>query len=498
MSDLFYSLFFFIGYSLLISLAKIVKLRGGTKIIEGLKMKKDMLLIVLAFVLFAVSETGYAATNYYVWRNNPSPTSPFTNWAWAATSIQDAVNLTLNNDVIYVTNGTYDTGGAVAPGYALTNRVMINKNITVTSMNGAAYTIIKGSPASGGGCGADAVRCVYLTNNAGGKISLFGFTLSNGYTMLSGDTLHDQSGGGLVFPAKYGSGNAVLLVQDCVLKYNTAAKEGGGAWINYGIFTNCTFTYNAATNSGGGAFVCYGQINNSTLMWNSTRTAYSYGGRAYLNGWGDIAMNYCTMMWNTSAYYGGGAYLTSNNKGGVNNCTIISNSAYYGGGAELQNDGYMRNSLVMRNTATYGGGVFLYAGGKLCNNTVVSNVNDGVYLSTTTPTNEVYNCVVWGNTRSDFYTGSPVGYSIVRHTCSAPAYSDPTLGGAGNINADPKFRGASADNYRLIGNSPCVNTGTNHANTGSFDRDDRIRIRYGIVDMGCYETIYDGSIYCVY
>ena len=53
-----------------------------------------------------------------------------------------------------------------------------------------------------------------------------------------------------------------------------------------------------------------------------------------------------------------------------------------------------------------------------------------------------------------------------------------------------------AGNYRLIANSPCINTGTNgNWMTNSYDRDGRTRIRYGTVDMGAYEKIYEGTIY---
>jgi len=50
--------------------------------------------------------------------------------------------------------------------------------------------------------------------------------------------------------------------------------------------------------------------------------------------------------------------------------------------------------------------------------------------------------------------------------------------------------------YRLRANSPCVNTGTNQGwMTNSYDLDGRMRIRYGTVDMGAYEAIYNGTIY---
>ncbi len=68
--------------------------------------------------------------------------------------------------------------------------------------------------------------------------------------------------------------------------------------------------------------------------------------------------------------------------------------------------------------------------------------------------------------------------------------------GTGNITNDPFFIDKDSGNWRLTPNSPCVNQGFNQDwMTNSYDLDNRIRIRYGTVDMGAYELIYEGSIY---
>jgi len=77
-----------------------------------------VLLIGLTVLAFAFTPMAQAQTNRFVWKDNPNPpVSPFTNWADAATNIQDAISACSSGDVVWVTNGTYDTpaGSQIGP-----------------------------------------------------------------------------------------------------------------------------------------------------------------------------------------------------------------------------------------------------------------------------------------------------------------------------------------------------------------------------------------------
>ncbi len=67
--------------------------------------------------------------------NNQMPTAPYTNWATAATTIQDAVDAAMGKDTVLVTNGVYASGGRAAFG-TTTNRVAITRSITTLVLAG--------------------------------------------------------------------------------------------------------------------------------------------------------------------------------------------------------------------------------------------------------------------------------------------------------------------------------------------------------------------------
>ena len=221
---------------------------------------------IAACVFAALTTLNLSAVTHYVWQSSPGPAPPYTNWATAATNIQDAVDAAAAGDEIVVTNGTYAGDSRVDP-YGVTNCVVVNKPLTLRSVNGPGVTIIDGS---------GVVRCVYLTNDA----VLVGFTLTNG---VAGD------GGGVYCE----STSAVL--SNCVLTGNWSAYDpdecGGGAY--GGTLNNCTLTGNSAYD-GGGAYG--GTLNNCTLTGNTANGYWfqSLGGSFFVSGAGGGAYG-CTL-----------------------------------------------------------------------------------------------------------------------------------------------------------------------------------------------------------
>jgi hypothetical protein len=234
-----------------------------------------------AGLLLSLSFTA-AATTSYVDVSNPAPAAPYTNWVTAATNIQAAVDASTAGDEVVVTNGVYQTGGRLASGSSMTNQVVVDKPITVRSVNGPAVTVINGQL---GGPGIRAVRCAYLTN---GPV-LSGFTLTNGWT--------SDNGGGVYCASSWGPhGPVVSVVTNCTLINNYAANDGGGAYDC--TLNNCTLTRNTAGLLGGGA---YSSTLNNCLV--TTNFSYAYGGGA--NG---CTMSNCTLIGNWARTRCGDAY----------------------------------------------------------------------------------------------------------------------------------------------------------------------------------------------
>ncbi|HEX5223237.1 MAG TPA: choice-of-anchor Q domain-containing protein [Verrucomicrobiae bacterium] len=386
-----------------------------------------------SFIFFSllVAMSTSAAVRY-VNVNSASPTPPYLSWATAATTIQDAVNAAVAGDQVLVTNGVYQTGGTAF--FEVTNRVFVNKAITIQSVNGPHVTIIQGQQVPGSTNGIGAARCIFLSSGA----RLSGFTLTNGATQMTGDSTYDQSGGGIL------CGSVLDTITNCVIAGNSAYNRGGGVYL--GKLIDCILSGNSA-GSGGGSFGS--TVNNCTLAGNS---AGSGGGTSR-----GILSN-CVLSRNTASAYGGGALGST-----LNNCTVTNNSAMEsGGGVSGDFNGpeicRLNSCLLRNNTANRsGGGAFFSA---LTNCTVTGNsamTSGGGVAGLNTYLSVLNNCIVYYNQARRLGDNFD-DYTTLNFCCTTPL----PFSGTNNLTAEPQLAG----NWHLNPGSPCRGAGSAAAATG--------------------------------
>ena len=173
--------------------------------------------MIKKIVLLVLCGTSALATTHYVDLNSPSPTSPYRDWATAATNIQDAVDAAGFGDTVLVTNGLY----------RLTDEITVSKALTIQSVNGPEVTIVNGQSYD---------RCFYFESYA---TVLSGLTVTNGYVI--------GNGGGV-----YGSSDA-YIVTNCIISGNSAyaySSCSGGGMYN-GTANNCIISGNSAYSESG-------------------------------------------------------------------------------------------------------------------------------------------------------------------------------------------------------------------------------------------------------
>ena len=268
---------------------------------------------VLSCKYYLVGETHYVSlTGTHRW--------PYATWAEAATNIQAAIDASIAGDSIIVTNGVYDSGGAVASGTYAMNRIMATFAVHIESVNGPTNTIIVGH----GPFGPAAVRCAYLAGGA----SLGGFTLTNGWAAPSAN-YYDMCGGGVYAEGGYvsnciisgnfaytdGGGAYGASLQSCVIAGNSADVMGHGGGANACTLERCVLSGNSARNGGG---ICRSTLYSCLLTGNQAPDKIGSG--------------------NGGAVYGGTLW----------NCTVVSNTAVRGGGI-CQAD--LHNCIVYYNSA---------------------------------------------------------------------------------------------------------------------------------------------------
>ncbi len=437
-------------------------------------------LAILAALVLTINPA-FAGRIVYV-DDNAAGNNDGSSWADAFNYLQDALTAAWSGDEIRVAQGVYkpDQGAGITSGdrtatFQLKNGITLKggyagegqpdpnardielyETILTGDLNGNDVAVNDPCDLQHEPTRAENSYHIVLSSAAGPNTVLEGFTIMDGKAVGS---YPGNEGAGM-----YNEGGSPTIV-NCTFYRNSAEGCGGGICDRNSspTLTNCWFEFNAAGNQGGGMVSVGGSHSSEPRVCNPRLTN-------------------CIFRNNSAGYRGGGMLITLSNAMLVN-CAFIANSAESTGGAfvNFHRSPTLVNCIILGNTARHCGGLISYSPGAT-----------------------LVNCILWSNHDSSGQEQSAQISHEYLHTKVAVNYScirgwTGTLGGTGNIGADPCFvspgywdaNGVWIDgDYHLLPGSPCIDAGDPNyiAEPNGTDLDGKPRIIGGRIDMGAYES----------
>ena len=383
------------------------------------------------------------------------------------TTIQEMINAAEEGDTVLVASGTYKGDG---------NRDLSfhGKNIFLLSEKGSEYTIID-CEALGRGFNFNSGE----TFNA----SISGFTVRNGLSDYRGASIYIcnsspfisncillngycPAGGGIYLESSFSTMNDCYIsrcdrmgiraeysdniIANCIIQENESGFLGGGLSFNETIVTisDCIITDNIVDSwdgdARGGGIYSYKsdlivercEISNNTCE--GGYIAWVEGGGIYCQ-WGSMIISDCLISGN-SADAAGGVYIAMTDYAFIDNSNILSNTAYrYSSGGIYSGSNnqvkMVRCTVMLNESVDSGGGIRI-------------NLND---------TSEYENLIVRSNIPDQISGWPEINWSNI----------EGFYPGEGNIDEDPLFVASEYGDYRLLWDSPCIDSG----NPDSLDLD---------------------------
>jgi hypothetical protein len=391
---------------------------------------------------------GGGDVTWYVDVDSATPGSG-TDWASAFTDVQDALDIAISGDQIWIAEGTYrpsDTDGT-------------------SDSREASFRLIAGVEIYGG--------------FQGNELDIDLRRPTDFRAIFSGDLNDDDDGGG------DNSENSYHVV--------TADNLMGIPPILDGVYIGAGNANSGGNNKGGGLIVenydaastAYPIVRQTRFVFND---AYYGGGVSVADPYSGIQLTRCVLANNNAATAGGA--IANLGRCTIDNCLIVANEATNRGGAVYSIGSYCTiiGSTIVQNSADFVGGLHFNSG-----------------------TIQGSNNIFWGNT--DVYGNNDQLYLVSGswtgdHNCIQNL--DSNIAGPNSIELHPRFVDEFGDdgepssgdeNFRLLQQSPCIDAGDNAVVVVAVDiegndrfYDDPYTLPNGsvFVDMGAYEHI-DGS-----
>ena len=362
--------------------------------------------VLVAFLMTCLVAGAEAQTTWHVDAAAPGPTRDGAGWCTAFVDLQDAIAAAAAGDEIRVAYGVYkpDRGtGNRSASFTLKSSVVLAGGYAGCGAPDPSARDLELYPAvlSGdlaGNDGADfanyaenSYHVVTYDDPAATGVVFDGFTVSGGNA--NGPTALNNQGGGIhirqglvkclpggptirncIVEKNWGAHHGAIndhglstVLENCLIRGNYSAQEGGGLQIHSGspTVTACTFINNTSGGQGGGAWAgsdtdatCSGPSSARFVDCLFEGNGAQVGGGVYNKGTSNSVFENCVFRAN-SAFEGAGMYLEAATNATIDRCAFHQNSATSEGGGTY-NNGSTSTYLSCTFTANTGG---VYAGG---------------------------------------------------------------------------------------------------------------------------------------
>jgi parallel beta-helix repeat protein/predicted outer membrane repeat protein len=378
-------------------------------------------------------------------------------------TIQQAVDASVNGDVIVIPPGTYTGTG---------NRDIKfkGKAITVQSIDPNNWDIVAATIIDSNGTPSQIHRGFYFNSGEGPNSVIAGLTITRGGYVYEGGAVCCYS-------------NSSPTVKNCLITNNSANGRGAIYCDNSSpVITNCIFTGNSVIQGyGAGVSAWYNAsptITNCTFIDNHAYGPGRHGGAIYCHDHSNAYIADCLIVANTAGHRGGGiaAYWSSPT---YLNCTIIGNKSLEGGGISSFRESHplVINCIIRDNISPLGNQI-----------TLINTLRIWGYPLPTEMT-VMFSDVEGGYAQANVDAGCTLHWGAGNIDID-PCFVDP---GRWDINnpEDPNDDFFVPGNYHLLPDSPCVDVGDDIP-IPSFlttDIDGEERTFNGTVDMGSDEMV---------